>query len=79
MSYSRCTDARRQRSWVVRGPATLEFRAYASEAAVATLVRAGRLKYVLEDWRSMGPAFHIYYPSRRHVPVGGFSSISYVR
>jgi DNA-binding transcriptional LysR family regulator len=44
--------------------------AYTPEPAVTASVNAGRLQYVLEDWRSMGPAFNIYYSSRRQVPVG---------
>jgi DNA-binding transcriptional LysR family regulator len=44
--------------------------AYTPEPAVAASVNAGRLQYVLEDWRSMGPAFNIYYSSRRQVPLG---------
>lgn len=43
---------------------------YAAEPAVASRVSAGRLRYVLQDWCSKGPAFHIYYSSRRQVPVG---------
>jgi DNA-binding transcriptional LysR family regulator len=44
--------------------------AYTPEPAVTASVNAGRLRYVLEDWRSMGPAFNIYYSSRRQVPLG---------
>ncbi|MCB1632912.1 MAG: LysR family transcriptional regulator, partial [Pseudomonadales bacterium] len=43
---------------------------YASVPTVAALVEAGKVRCVLEDWCSPGPAFHIYYPSRRQVPVG---------
>jgi DNA-binding transcriptional LysR family regulator len=43
---------------------------YMPEPAVTASVNAGRLWYVLEDWRSMGPAFNIYYSSRRQVPLG---------
>jgi DNA-binding transcriptional LysR family regulator len=40
--------------------------AFVPDDLVADHVRAGRLKYVLEDWFPMFPGFHIYYPSRRH-------------
>lgn len=43
---------------------------YASEPSVAALVEAGSVRCVLQDWRSIGPAFHIYYSSRRQLPVG---------
>jgi len=43
---------------------------YASEPSVAAHVAAGRLRYVLQDWRSFGPPFHIYYSSRRQLPAG---------
>jgi DNA-binding transcriptional LysR family regulator len=43
---------------------------YTPEPSVVDLVNAGRLQYVLEDWRSMGPPFHMYYSSRRQVPAG---------
>ena len=43
---------------------------YTPEPSVRALVEQGKLEYVLEDWRSMGPAFHMYYSSRRQVPAG---------
>lgn len=43
---------------------------YVLEPIVAADVEAGRLQLVLEDWASMGEAFHIYYSSRRQVPAG---------
>lgn len=43
---------------------------YASEPSVAASIDAGRLRTVLDDWAPMGPAYHIYYSSRRQVPVG---------
>ncbi|GFE82088.1 LysR family transcriptional regulator [Steroidobacter agaridevorans] len=43
---------------------------YTTEPSVRALVEQGKLQYVLEDWRSMGPAFHMYYSSRRQVPAG---------
>ena len=54
------------RSLVERGCGLL----YTSEPSVVDLVSQGRLQYVLEDWRSMGPPFHMYYSSRRQVPTG---------
>jgi len=42
---------------------------YIAEPSVADAVGRGELKIVLEDWASMGEAMHIYYPSRRQVPV----------
>ncbi len=44
--------------------------AYLPEPCVAQDVARGALCVVLEDWASMGPGFHIYYPGRRQVPVG---------
>ncbi|KQZ26399.1 MULTISPECIES: LysR family transcriptional regulator [Caulobacter] len=43
---------------------------YAPQAVVAPLVAQGKARLVLEDWMTPGPGFHIYYSSRRHVPVG---------
>lgn len=43
---------------------------YAPEPLVAPLVRAGDVRFVLEDWAATGPGFHIYYSSRRHLPTG---------
>ena len=43
---------------------------YAPEPLVASLVDAGAARYVLEDWPSPGPGFHIYYSSRRQLPAG---------
>jgi len=42
---------------------------YIAEPSVTDAVGRGELKIVLEDWASMGEAMHIYYPSRRQVPV----------
>jgi DNA-binding transcriptional LysR family regulator len=44
--------------------------AYLPLPHVAPLVSQGALDLVLEDWSSMGPGFHIYYPSRRQLPTG---------
>lgn len=43
---------------------------YAPEPVVASDVARGDLQIVLADWASVGPAMHIYYPGRRHVPPG---------
>lgn len=43
---------------------------YAPEPLVAPLVRAGDVRWVLEDWASTGPGFHIYYSGRRQLPTG---------
>jgi DNA-binding transcriptional LysR family regulator len=43
---------------------------YAPEPTVAEQVAAGTLVHVLDDWLSVGPAYHIYYSSRRQVPEG---------
>ncbi len=43
---------------------------YGLEAVFARHVAAGELKLVLEDWATTGPGFHLYYPSRRQLPVG---------
>lgn len=44
--------------------------AYLPEPCVTPLVSRGELRLVLEDWASMGPGFHIYYPGRRQLPTG---------
>lgn len=41
---------------------------YCQVARVAAQIAAGTLVEVMPDWSSAGPAFHIYYPSRRQVP-----------
>jgi DNA-binding transcriptional LysR family regulator len=43
---------------------------YAPEPSIAAEVARGELRVILPDWASMGPAWHIYYPGRRQVPVG---------
>jgi DNA-binding transcriptional LysR family regulator len=43
---------------------------YAAEPVLRKHLDSGALEYVLEDWASMGPGFHIYYSSRRLVPTG---------
>lgn len=42
--------------------------AYCLEDRVTTQLQRGTLRQVLPDWSSMGPAFHLYYPSRRQLP-----------
>ena len=41
---------------------------YTLEERVRTELETGKLVHVLPEWSSMGPAFHIYYPSRRQLP-----------
>lgn len=44
--------------------------AYLPEPYVTPLARQGALRVLLEDWSSIGPGFHIYYPGRRQLPTG---------
>lgn len=41
---------------------------YTLEDRIRPQLADGRLVHVLPDWWSMGPAFHLYYPSRRQLP-----------
>jgi DNA-binding transcriptional LysR family regulator len=43
---------------------------YGPEPLVAPLLKAGTVRRVLQGWTSPGPAFHVYYSSRRQVPAG---------
>ena len=43
---------------------------YFPEPFVATYVREGRLRLVLNDWAPSEPGFYIYYSSRRQMPTG---------
>ncbi len=43
---------------------------YGLEAIFAPYCARSELRLVLEDWATTGPGYHIYYPSRRQVPVG---------
>jgi DNA-binding transcriptional LysR family regulator len=43
---------------------------YVPDFMVAQFLRDGMLTTVLDDWAPVGPGFHIYYSSRRHVPAG---------
>lgn len=42
--------------------------AYCLAAHVRAELASGALERVLPEWTSHGPAFHVYYPSRRQVP-----------
>jgi DNA-binding transcriptional LysR family regulator len=44
--------------------------AYLPEPCVRPGLATGELRTVLDDWSSVGPGFHIYYPSRRQLPTG---------
>lgn len=44
--------------------------AYLPEPYVKPLVHQGTLRIVLEEWASIGPGFHMYYPGRRQLPTG---------
>ncbi|WP_324699549.1 LysR substrate-binding domain-containing protein [Novosphingobium aerophilum] len=43
---------------------------YAAEPSIAGAIAEGRLAIALDEWGSMGEAFHVYYSSRRQVPSG---------
>ena len=43
--------------------------AFAFESQVEEFVAQGRLVRVLEDWCPQYAGYHLYYPSRRHVPA----------
>ncbi|WP_206370951.1 LysR substrate-binding domain-containing protein [Solimonas marina] len=42
--------------------------AYVLADRVARQLADGSLVQVLPEWSSIGPAFHLYYPSRRQLP-----------
>lgn len=42
---------------------------YTLEDRIRPQLKDGRLTQLLSDWSSMGPAFHLYYPSRRQLPA----------
>ena len=44
--------------------------AYLSAWQVASEVKTGRLVQVLDDWTPPFPGLCLYYPGRRHVPLG---------
>jgi DNA-binding transcriptional LysR family regulator len=43
---------------------------YTAKASVADDLATGRLRSVMEEWIVSGPALHLYYPGRRHLPLG---------
>lgn len=43
---------------------------YAPEPAMMPLIENGEVIRVLDAWSSVGPGFHMYYPSHRQLPVG---------
>lgn len=53
--------------------------AYCLEALVGDHLASGRLELVLPEWRSDGPPFMIYYPSRRQLPPGMRLLIALIR
>lgn len=52
---------------------------YGPEPLLAPLVASGAVRLVLKDWASPGPAFHMYYSSRRQLPVGLRKLIDLIR
>ncbi len=52
---------------------------YTAEPVLAPLVKAGALRFVLEEWACMGPGFHMYYSSARQVPIGLTLLINLIR
>jgi DNA-binding transcriptional LysR family regulator len=53
--------------------------AYLSAWQVASDVKAGRLVQVLDDWTPPFPGLCLYYPGRRHVPLGLRALIDLIR
>ncbi|WP_456705185.1 MULTISPECIES: LysR substrate-binding domain-containing protein [unclassified Bradyrhizobium] len=53
--------------------------AYCIERRVQDQLKSGVLKEVLPKWSSFGPAFHIYYSSRRQVPIALRALISFLK
>ncbi len=43
---------------------------YGLEATFEPFVARGELRYVLEEWATFGPGYHIYYSGRRQLPTG---------
>jgi DNA-binding transcriptional LysR family regulator len=43
---------------------------YLPEPSVAGYLKTGKLQTILQDWAPIGPAFHVYYSSRRQLPTG---------
>lgn len=44
--------------------------AYVPESAARNFLQDGRLTKLLDDWSPLIPGLRLYYPGRRHVPVG---------
>jgi DNA-binding transcriptional LysR family regulator len=53
--------------------------AFAFEAQVKEYVAQGRLVRVLEDWCPRYAGYHLYYPSRRHLPATLRTFIDFTR
>ena len=53
--------------------------AYLSAWQVASDVKAGRLIQVLDEWTPPFPGLCLYYPGRRHVPLGLRALIELIR
>jgi DNA-binding transcriptional LysR family regulator len=53
--------------------------AYLSAWQVASDVKAGRLVQDLDDWTPPFPGLCLYYPGRRHVPLGLRALIDLIR
>jgi DNA-binding transcriptional LysR family regulator len=43
---------------------------YVAEPMVRQALTEGTLRTVLDEWTSIGPGFHVYYSSRRQLPIG---------
>jgi DNA-binding transcriptional LysR family regulator len=52
---------------------------YAFEGQVASLVAAGRLVRVLEDWCPFYSGFYLYYPSRRQLPAALRAFVDFIK
>lgn len=52
---------------------------YCQEGRVAVKLQSGELVEVLPEWSSFGPAFHLYYPSRRQLPEALRALLSLIR
>ena len=52
---------------------------YLPEGLVQPHINQGRLKQVLQDWCPPYPGYHLYYPSRRHVPAPLRAFVDYIK